>query len=118
VAIIARSPLDEGALTGKITPASSLPEGSFLDSYFKADRKREVWERARALEFLLHDGSETLGQAALRFCLSHPAVSTVIVGMRKSEHVTQNVRASDKGVLPQADLERLAEHDWPHDFWV
>jgi aryl-alcohol dehydrogenase-like predicted oxidoreductase len=118
VGIIARSPLDEGALTGKITPETTFPEGSFLDSYFKADRKREVHQRAQALDFLLCDDCKTLGQAALRFCLSHPAVSTVIVGMRNPEHTRQNAEASDKGGLARADLDRLAEHDWPHNFWL
>ncbi len=33
VGLIARSPLDEGALTGKITPQSEFAEGDFLDHY-------------------------------------------------------------------------------------
>ena len=117
VGIIVKSPLDEGALTGKITPASVFPQGSFLDFYFQGDRKQEVYRRAQALEFLLHDGCETLSEAALRFCLSHQAVSTIIVGMRKPEHARENVQASDKGPLPAADLARLKDHAWPHDYW-
>jgi aryl-alcohol dehydrogenase-like predicted oxidoreductase len=118
VGIIVKSPLDEGALTGKITPATVFPEGSFQDWYFKGDRKQEVAQRAKALEFLLHDGCETLSEAALRFCLSHPGVSTIIAGMRKAEHAQENTRASDKGPLPAADLARLRDHAWPHDFWA
>jgi aryl-alcohol dehydrogenase-like predicted oxidoreductase len=118
VGIIVKSPLDEGALTGKITPATVFPEGSFQDFYFHGDRKQEVERRAKALEFLLHDGCETLSEAALRFCLSHPAVSTIIVGNRKPEHAQANVRASDKGSLPAADLAQLKDHAWPHDFWA
>jgi len=118
VGIIVKSPLDEGALTGKITPETVFPEGSFLDWYFRGDRKQEVWQRTKALEFLLHDGCETLSEAALRFCLSHSAVSTIIAGMRKPEHAQANVRASGKGPLPAADLARLKEHGWPHDFWA
>jgi len=118
VGVIVKSPLDEGALTGKITPETVFPEGSFQDWYFRGDRKQEVWQRAKALGFLLHDGCETLSEAALRFCLSHPAVSTIIAGMRKPEHAQQNVRASDKGRLPAADLARLKDHAWPHDYWA
>lgn len=117
IGVIAKSPLDEGALTGKITPATVFAEGSFQDFYFKGDRKREVYERAKALEFLLHDEVESLAEAALRFCLSHPALSTVIVGMRQPEHTRANVKASERGPLPQADLEKLKEHAWPHNFW-
>lgn len=118
IGIIAKSPLDEGALTGKITPATVFSEGSFQDFYFKGERKREVYERAKALEFLLHDEVESLAEAALRFCLSHPALTTVIVGMRKPEHTRANVKASDRGPLPELALEKLKEHAWPHNFWV
>ena len=118
IGIIAKSPLDEGALTGKITPQTVFAEGSFQDFYFQGDRKREVYERARALEFLIHDEVESLAEAALRFCLSHPALSTVIVGMRKPEHTRANVKASDKGPLPEADVEKLKDYAWPHNFWA
>ena len=118
IGIIAKSPLDEGSLSGKITPETIFPEGGFLDGYFRGDRRREVWERAQALKFLLHDPRESLAEAALRFCLSHPAVGSVIAGMRKPEHVVMNVAASDKGPLPIEVLEQLKGHAWPHNFWV
>ncbi len=118
VGIIVKSPLDEGALTGKIMPDTAFPKESFQDWYFRGDRKKQVWQRAKALEFLLHDGCETLSEAALRFCLSHSAVSTVIAGMRKPEHAQENARASGKGPLLAADLARLKEHAWPHNFWA
>jgi aryl-alcohol dehydrogenase-like predicted oxidoreductase len=118
IGIIVKSSLDEGALTGKITPETVFTEGSFQDFYFKGDRKQAVYERAKALEFLVQGDVESLAEAALRFCLSHPALSTVIVGMRKPEHTRTNVKASDKGPLPSSDLEQLKEHAWPHNFWV
>jgi aryl-alcohol dehydrogenase-like predicted oxidoreductase len=118
VGVIVKSPLDEGALTGTITPDTAFPDGSFQDFYFGGERKREVWERAKALEFLLHNDAESLAEAALRYCLSNTAVSTLIVGMRKPEHTRENVKASDKGPLINEDLVRLKEHAWPHNFWV
>lgn len=118
IGIIVKSPLDEGALTGKITPSTVFPEGSFQDFYFSGDRKREVYERAKALEFLVQDDVDSLPEAALRFCLSHAAVSTVIVGMRTPQHTRANVKASDKGSLPESGLEKLKEHAWSHNFWV
>lgn len=118
VGVIARAPLDEGALSGKITPDTVFPEKSFQAAYFRDDRRCQAWERARALEFLLHGDVESLPEAALRFCLSDPAVSTVIVGMRTPAHAAGNVKASDKGPLPKADIDRLVAHAWPHNFWV
>lgn len=118
IGILAKSPLDEGSLSGKITPESVFPEGGFLDGYFRGDRRQEVWKRAQALEFLKHDPKDSLAEIALRFCLSHPAVTSVIAGMRKPEHVDSNAAASDKGPLPKKDLEQLKGHAWPHNFWI
>lgn len=118
VGIIVRCPLDEGALTGKITPDTKFPADDWRRSHFRDDRKREVYERAQALQWLVHGDVESLAEAALRFCLSHKAVSTVTVGMRKLENILANVWASGKGPLPPKDLARLKEHAWPHDFWV
>ncbi|MBI4790751.1 MAG: aldo/keto reductase [Chloroflexi bacterium] len=118
IGIIARAPLDEGALSGKITPETVFPAGSFQESYFRGDRRCEVWEHAQALDLLLRGDVESLPEAALRFCLSEPVVSTVIVGMRQPEHAAMNVKASDKGPLPTEDLERLKARAWEHNFWV
>lgn len=117
VGIIVRCPLDEGALTGKITPEVTFPKEDWRNDYFRGDRKREVQERAEGLQWLIRDDVESLPEAALRFCLSHPAVSTAIAGMRQSQHVKANVRAIDKGPLSEQDLERLKQHAWHHNYW-
>jgi aryl-alcohol dehydrogenase-like predicted oxidoreductase len=54
----------------------------------------------------------TLAEMALRFILSHPAVSTTIAGMRKPEHVRQNIAASDSGPLDETLLAELKKHRW------
>ena len=41
-----------------------------------------------------------LPEMALRFILKHPAVSTVIPGMRRLRHVERNLAASDGEPLP------------------
>ena len=49
---------------------------------------------------------------ALRFVLSHPAVSTAIVGMRSAEHVRENIAVSDAGPLDASLLAELKKHRW------
>jgi aryl-alcohol dehydrogenase-like predicted oxidoreductase len=117
VGVIVRVPLDEGGLTGAITPETTFEAGDWRERYFRGERKREVYERAQALEFLLHDGVASLAEAALRFTLSHPAVSTVIPGMRSPGRVEQNVAVSDGKPLPPEDLEKLRAHAWPRNFY-
>ena len=118
IGVIVRVPFDEGGLTGKITPATEFPEGDFRAMYFKGDRKREVWERVQALVRDLQIPVEELPAIALRFCLSHPAVSTVIPGMRNSRHVAANIAAADAGPLPPAMLNTLRKHRWVRNYWA
>lgn len=117
VGLIVRVPLDEGSLTGSITPSVTFPEGDWRNEYFGGRRKQEVMEHVERLRFLLHDGVETLAEAALRFCLCHPAVSTVIVGMRTVEHAEANCKVSDGRLLPADDLKALRSHVWPHNYY-
>ena len=119
VGVISRCPLDEGALSGKITPETTFPEGSFLDTYFKDDRKAIVEQKAKELDWLMSEGhAENLAEAAIRYVLSHPAVSTAIVGMRNPKHAVANCKAIDKGPLPADVMKRLKKHAWPHNYWI
>lgn len=117
IGVIGRVPLDEGGLTGNIGPGSVFPVGDWRNRYFRGNRKQEVADHTGRLRFLLHDGVDTLAAAALRFCLSNPAVSTVIAGMRTSEHARENCSVSDGRPLPGEDLKALRSHVWPRNFY-
>jgi aryl-alcohol dehydrogenase-like predicted oxidoreductase len=60
----------------------------------------------------------TLPEMALRFILSHPAVSTVIPGMRRLSHVEANMAASDGRGLPEEVVTRLRAHKWNRRYVV
>jgi aryl-alcohol dehydrogenase-like predicted oxidoreductase len=116
--VIARVPFDEGALTGTITPDTEFPAGDFRNHYFGGDRKRQVWDRVLRLRKLLGEGeASTLPELALRFCLAHDAVSTVIPGMRKVANVEANTAVSDGRRLTPSLKSALRAHAWPRDFY-
>ena len=117
VGVIARVPFDEGALTGKITPETEFPRGDFRNAYFAGGRKQEAWERVNAIARDLDVPLERLPEIALRFCLSHPAVSTVIPGMRSPENVAANAAAVELGPLSEDELVVLRRHAWEHSFY-
>jgi aryl-alcohol dehydrogenase-like predicted oxidoreductase len=117
VGVIARVPFDEGGLTGSLTKQTSFPGGSFQGSYFRGDRLRETCKRVDRLKPLLGGAISSVAQLALRFCLSHPAVSTVIPGMRRPEHVEANCAASDGKPLPAEMLATLKSHAWARNFY-
>ena len=61
--------------------------------------------------------AETLTEGALRFCLSDPAVSAVIPGMRTPAHAAANCAVSDGRPLAPALLDELKAHAWPRNFY-
>ena len=117
VGVIVRVPFDEGGLTGRIRPGVEFPEGDWRNDYFGGERPREVWERVTAIAEALDVPVESLPEVALRFCLSHPAVSTVIAGMRTLAHAEANVAAAELGPLPAEQLETLARFRWERNFY-
>ncbi len=117
IGVIVRVPFDEGSLTGKITPDTKFPEGDFRNLYFSGNRKQEAWEKVVAITRDLGITMDELPEIALRFCLSHPAVSTVIPGMRSTRHVAANIAASDAGPLSPEVLHKLRKHRWVRDFY-
>lgn len=117
VGVLARVPLDEGALTGTITADTAFPKGDFRDWYFRGGRKAEVVEHVDALKKDLDGVPGALPEIALRFCLSNPAVSTVIPGMRRVRNVEANTRASELGPLPADVLEKLGRHAWDKNYY-
>ena len=111
IAVIARVPFDEGSLTGALTLDSRWPQGDWRNTYFSADNLRATLERVERLTQELPENMD-LPELALRFILHHPAVSTIIPGMRKPAHVERNLAASDGRPLPAEVLERLRKHRW------
>ena len=117
VGVLARVPLDEGGLTGAIRPDTTFPEGDFRNHYFGGERRQEVFARTEALRTLLGDEAQSLPELALRFCLSHDAISTVIPGMRTPARVQENTPVSDGRRLSPGLLDKLARHAWPRNFY-
>ncbi|MBI2899936.1 MAG: aldo/keto reductase [Planctomycetes bacterium] len=117
VGVIARVPLDEGGLTGRVTPEATFPRGDFRNEYFAGDRKREVFERVTKIAADLDVPLERMPQIALRFVLSHPAVSTVIPGMRCVANVEANVAVGDGRGLPAEAVAKLRAHRWARNFY-
>lgn len=115
VGVLARVPLDEGGLTGRIDGNTTFETGDFRAWYFRGDRKQQVADRVAALRRDLGDAD--LPSTALRFCLSHPAVSTVIPGMRSRRHAESNCAASGNP-LPQDTVAILKRHAWDRNFYT
>jgi aryl-alcohol dehydrogenase-like predicted oxidoreductase len=117
VGVIARVPFDEGALTGAITEETEFDRDDFRSWYFRRDHKRQVVEHVSGLKADLAGVPGSLPEIALRFCISHPAVSTVIPGMRTVAHAESNLAVSDAGPLDRDTLDLLRRHAWDKNFY-
>ena len=111
IAVIARVPFDEGSLTDTLTPDSKWPDGDFRNFYFGRENLEATLPRVARLRPAVPAGM-TMPQLALRHILEHPAVSTVIPGMRKLPHVEANIAVSDGQRLPPALMAELQTHRW------
>jgi aryl-alcohol dehydrogenase-like predicted oxidoreductase len=117
VGVIARMPFDESALTGKLTEKTRFEEGDFRNRYFMGDRLKRTVAEVKKVQDDLVESSYTLPQAALKFVLAHPAVSTSIPGMRNIQQVEANLAVSDMADLSEQLLTSLKKHNWRRAFW-
>jgi aryl-alcohol dehydrogenase-like predicted oxidoreductase len=104
-------PFDEGSLTGTLTAESRWPEGDFRNLYFHPENLQATLPRVERLRAVVPPDM-TMPGLVLRHILAHPAVTTVIPGMRKLHHVEQNLAASGQAPLPEPLLAELKRHRW------
>lgn len=109
VGVIARVPLKRGILTGKMTVADEARfQGEDVRARsFKGEAFARELAKAEQLKFLVHGPVKSLGQAAIAFCIAHPAVSVVIPGARNAEQMRENAAGADVEIPPE-DLQRVA----------
>ena len=117
VGVIVRVALDEGGLTGRITPDVTFPDGDFRNRFFGGDRKEQVKQHADALAADLGIDDGQLAEVALRYVLSHDAVSTVIAGMRTVRNVERNAAVGDGQGLSAGQRVIVARHRWERNFY-
>jgi len=119
IGLVVRVPFDESALTGKLTPTTTFPQGDIRRHYFRGNNLRSVVRRVEEIRKFMNNQHPVMSMSeyALRFCLSEPAVSTVIPGIRTISQAEANVAASDDVHLDEHELEELRRFYWRKDFW-
>ena len=111
VAVIARVPFDEGSLTGTMTVDDTWPPEDWRNLYFTPENLRATLDRVARMQDDVPAGMD-LPELALRFILHHPAVCTVIPGMRTERHVERNLAVSDGRPFPAGLLAAMRRHRW------
>jgi aryl-alcohol dehydrogenase-like predicted oxidoreductase len=107
IGIIARVPLASGFLSGKFTQETQFAPNDHRARTYPPEKIRQVVGQVAKLGFLTEGQSKTLAQAALQYCLAHPAVSAVIPGAKTPEQARANAAASDGALLTAAEVARV-----------
>jgi len=119
-AIIARVVLDSGSLSGAWTPEtySSWDDGSVLKTMLRGDRFAETLDRVEKVRKVTEPFYESLDEAAVRFVLDRPEVSTAIIGMTTQKRIERNASYGDGRGLAPGLREKLDGFHWSKNFYV
>jgi len=118
IGFIARTPLCFGFLSGTIGHDSVFPAGDHRARWPRAQLANWVDGAADLMAAISTPPGEAAAQAALRFCLSFPAVSTTIPGIMRPREADQNAAASLLGPLPPQAVESILEINRNRRFFV
>jgi aryl-alcohol dehydrogenase-like predicted oxidoreductase len=119
-AIIARVALDSGSLSGAWdagTYATWTP-GSVLHTMFRDDRFAETLRRVQEVEKITAPSYDHLAEAAVRFVLDSPEVSTAILGMSTKRRIAENLSYADGAGLAAGLREQLTAYEWRRNYYV
>jgi len=114
VSIIARTPLASGALAGHWHEGMKFHRDDWRRRVFRGELLKQTVQRVDRVKSFV-DSTVPLAQIALRFCVSHPAITAVIPGVRTAEQVRCNLAAGPQGPLPQQLQDHLT-HLWSEEF--
>ncbi|MCB8881188.1 aldo/keto reductase [Acidisoma cellulosilytica] len=109
VAVIARCILDEGGLTGFLTPDTVFAEGDFRRDYFDGTVPRSSYiEKVAALEGFIPAHASSLAALAIKFVLADPGITTAITSMHVPAFAEANIAALDEPPLDSKTFRLLA----------
>jgi len=119
-AIVARVALDSGSLSGVWTPEtySDWADGSVLKHMFRDERFQETLQRIEEVKTITASHYEKLAEAAVRFVLDRPEVSTTILGMSNSRRLQENLSYSDGVGLAPGLRDKLRGQEWRRNYYV
>jgi aryl-alcohol dehydrogenase-like predicted oxidoreductase len=107
IGVIVRGGLAMGILAGKFTPETRFPEGDFRRRWHENPDEYQVFLNDLAIVEKMRQlttPERTLAHLALQFVLNHPAVTTVIPGIKDVSQTEKNIHA---GLLPPLNTDEM-----------
>ena len=108
VGVIVYSPLQQGLLTGKMTPGRELHEDDYRrgNKWFTPANRQRVLDALERIRPIAEAHGATFGQIAIAWTVAQPGVTAAIVGARTPEQARENARAGDI-VLSSDELQQI-----------
>ncbi len=107
IGVIAYSPLFRGLLAGRYDRTTKFTDRRAALPEFTGDRFSRILGALDRLRPLAEGHGLTLAQLAIRWVLTHPALTAAIVGVKERAHIEGIVAAAD-APLPHDDWHRVA----------
>ncbi|NUN92787.1 MAG: aldo/keto reductase [Verrucomicrobiae bacterium] len=98
--VLAYSPLSRGLLAGTHLPGAKLGDSRDEHPMFSEKALTRLQAGLAELRPLAEAEGLNLAQFAVRWVLSHPALSCAIVGVKKPEHIEGIVKAAERTLPP------------------
>jgi aryl-alcohol dehydrogenase-like predicted oxidoreductase len=111
IGVIIRGALAMGILTGKFSLDSGFAKGDFRRNWFESEEEHKIFQQDLAkverLKPLARD--RTMAQLALQFTIAHPAVTTVIPGIKNEDQLKDNLSAAVRPKLTEDEMAAIDE---------
>ncbi|MFI5661238.1 aldo/keto reductase [Streptomyces sp. NPDC051684] len=122
VGAVVWSPLGWGRLTGKIRRGRPLPADSRLHQtaqFGPPIEDEHLYRVLDALDEITEETGRAIPQIAINWLLRRPTVSTVLIGARNEEQLTQNLGAIGWELTPEqiAKLDAASETKTPYPYY-
>ncbi|MGD6740365.1 aldo/keto reductase [Streptomyces sp. BH106] len=122
VGAVVWSPLGWGRLTGKIRRGQPLPADSRLHQtaqFGPPIEDEHLYRVMDALDEVAEETGKAIPQIAINWLLRRPTVSTVLIGARNEEQLTQNLGAIGWELTPEqvAKLDAASEVKAPYPYY-
>lgn len=107
IGVIAYSPLYRGLLTGKYAKGHVFEDSRKNKPLFNGPAFTRILEALETIRPVADKHGLTVAQLAVRWVLTHPALTSAIVGIKAPEHI-EGIAAAADGELPPNDWHRVA----------
>lgn len=108
IGVIPYSPLYRGLLTGKYAPEHQFQDHRAGQKYFSGEPFKAILEALNGLKPVAEKYGLTIPQLSIAWLLTHPAVTSTIVGIKTLDHIASIVPAANV-LLEQQDWHRVAQ---------